>query len=57
MYRRALLAMGLCAPLPVAAQAAPAQRNDDVARLTRLVERQQAQIERLEARLAAVEGG
>ena len=57
MYRGALLAMGLCAPLPVAAQAAPAQRNDDVARLNRLVEQQQAQIERLEARLAAVEGG
>ncbi|MDY0959610.1 porin [Sphingomonas sp. CFBP8993] len=58
MYRGALLAIGLCAPLPVAAQTtpAPAQRADDVARLTRLVEQQQAQIERLEARLAAVEG-
>ncbi len=59
MHRGALLAIGLCAPLPVAAQTAPApaQRNDDVARLTRLVEQQQAQIERLEARLAAVESG
>lgn len=65
MYRGALLAIGLCAPLPVAAQTTPApapapaiaQRNEDVARLTRLVEQQQAQIERLEARLAAVEGG
>ncbi|MDQ1231628.1 porin [Sphingomonas sp. SORGH_AS_0879] len=52
MYRGAMLAMGLCAAMPVAAQS----REDDVARLTRLVEQQQAQITRLEARLAAMEG-
>lgn len=52
MYRGAMLAMGLCTAMPVAAETG----QDDVARLTRLVEQQQAQIARLEARLAAVEG-
>jgi len=51
MYRGALLAIGLCTSLPAAAQGA-----DDVARLTRLVEQQQTQIARLEARLAVIEG-
>lgn len=52
MYRGALLVAGLCASLPAAAQ-----DTGDVARLSRLVEAQQAQIARLEARLAALEGG
>ncbi|WP_343525271.1 porin [Sphingomonas sp.] len=51
MYRGALLVIGLSASVPVAAQS-----GDDVVRLTRLVEAQQAQIARLEARLAAIEG-
>lgn len=51
MYRGALLVAGLCASLPAAAQ-----DSGDVARLSRLVEAQQAQIARLEARLAALEG-
>ncbi|KTT76772.1 hypothetical protein NS334_00755 [Sphingomonas endophytica] len=46
-----MLVAGLCASLP-----AGAQDSGDVARLSRLVEAQQAQIARLEARLAALEG-
>ena len=42
---------------PPAPAPATKHRNDEFARLTRLVEQQQAQIERLEARLAAVESG
>ncbi|GAN15299.1 porin [Sphingomonas paucimobilis] len=53
MYRGAMLAMGLCTAMPVAAEETG---QDDIGRLTRLVEQQQAQIARLEARLAAVEG-
>jgi phosphate-selective porin OprO/OprP len=52
MYRRALLLMGLCMSVPARAQSA-----EEVARLSRLVEEQQAQIARLEARLSAIESG
>lgn len=51
MYRGAMFIMGLCVAMPAAAQV----KEDDVARLTRLVEQQQTQIAQLEARLAAVE--
>jgi phosphate-selective porin OprO/OprP len=50
MQRGALLLLGLSIALP-----ARAQSSDEVARLTRLVEAQQAQIARLEARLNAMD--
>lgn len=51
MRIRPLLLAGLCTATP-----ATAQNADDVARLTKLIEAQQAQIERLQARLDAMEG-
>ncbi len=50
MFRTSLCVAGLLIAAPAAAQDA------DVATLTRLVREQAARIERLEARLAAVEG-
>ncbi|WP_162140013.1 OprO/OprP family phosphate-selective porin [Sphingomonas sp. Mn802worker] len=52
MLRAAALVLGASMAVP-----AYAQVDDDVARLTRLVEAQQAQIAKLEARLAVVEEG